>query len=66
MGYIGLQTAEALHARGVKVEMVKVRPRLLPWMPKEMAEVVRNELLAKGVGLHFGAKRPGLRRQGLS
>ena len=55
MGYIGLEMAEALHARGVKVEMVKVRPRLLPWMPEEMAEVVRNELRAKGVGLHFGA-----------
>jgi len=64
MGYIGLEMAEALHARGVKVEMVKVRPRLLPWMPEEMAEVVRNELRAKGVGLHFGANAAGIEQTG--
>ena len=64
MGYIGLEMAEALHARGVKVEMVKVRPRLLPWMPEEMAEVVRNELGAKGVDLHFGADVAGIEEAG--
>ncbi len=64
MGYIGLEMAEALHTRGVKVEMVKVRPRLLPWMPEEMAEVVRNELGAKGVDLHFGADVAGIEEAG--
>lgn len=54
MGYIGLEMAEAFHARGVRVEMMEKRLRLLPWMPEEMADVVRKELEDKGVGLHFG------------
>ncbi len=53
MGYIGLEMAEAFHARGVHVEMVEARPALLPWMPEAMAEMVRNELIEKGVGLEF-------------
>ena len=64
MGYLGLEMTEALTARGVKVEMLKVRQRLLPWMPEEMAEVVRNELRAKGVGLHFGTNVTGIERAG--
>jgi len=55
MGYIGLEMAEAFHARGLRVDMIKVRPRLLPWMPEEMSNVVRSELEEKGVGLHFGS-----------
>lgn len=54
MGYIGLEMAEAFHARGVRVDMAKKRPRLLPWMVEELADVVRKELEDKGVRLHFG------------
>ncbi|MEJ2717848.1 MAG: FAD-dependent oxidoreductase [Deltaproteobacteria bacterium] len=54
MGYIGLEMAEAFHSRGVGVEMVDKLPRLLPWMPEEMAGVVRKELEDNGAGLHFG------------
>jgi CoA-dependent NAD(P)H sulfur oxidoreductase len=64
MGYLGLEMTEALHARGVKVQMLKVRPRLLPWMAEEMAEVVQNELRAKGVGLHFGTNVTGIEQAG--
>lgn len=64
MGYIGLEMAEAFHARGVKVEMVDVLPRLLPWMPEEMAEVIQKELEEKGVGLHFGANVTGIEETG--
>lgn len=55
MGYIGLEMAEALHARNIQVVMAKRRPRVLPWMPEEMAEVVRNELEEKGVSLCLGS-----------
>jgi NADPH-dependent 2,4-dienoyl-CoA reductase/sulfur reductase-like enzyme len=55
MGYIGLEMAEAFRARGLRVEMIEVLPRLLPWMPDEMSNVVRSELEEKGVGLHFGS-----------
>ncbi len=56
MGYIGLEMAEALHERAMKVDMIKPRPRLLPYMPQEMADVVLNELTSKGVGVRMGTR----------
>ena len=56
MGYIGLEMAEAFHARGIQVEMAKPRPGLLSWMPEEMSQVVKDELTSKGISLHFGAR----------
>ena len=54
MGYIGLEMAEALRARGIAVEMVKPGPNLLPWMPRDLAAVVQKELEAHAVGLYSG------------
>ncbi|MCG8377096.1 MAG: FAD-dependent oxidoreductase, partial [Chlorobiales bacterium] len=59
MGYIALEMCEALHARGVKVEMVKPGPHLLPWMPRELAADVQEELAAHDVVLHL---RKGVQR----
>ncbi len=53
-GYIGLEMAEAFHERGVQVEICDVLPRLLPWLPNEMSDLVRKELEDKGVRLHLG------------
>jgi len=53
-GYIGLEMAEALHERRVQVDICDVVSTLLPWLPSEMSDVVRNELEDKGVGLHLG------------
>jgi NADPH-dependent 2,4-dienoyl-CoA reductase/sulfur reductase-like enzyme len=53
-GYIGLEMAEAFHERRVQVEICDIVPTLLPWLPSEMSDVVRNELEDKGVGLHLG------------
>ena len=55
MGYIALEMAESLTARGIEVTMIKRREQLLPWMIPELSEVVRKELEAEGVKL-----RPGL------
>lgn len=66
MGYIGLEMAEAYSARGIEVEMVKFRPRLLPWMPEEMAEVVRQEMEVNGVKLRFGAALKAIGNNGSS
>ena len=52
-GYIGLEMAEAFHARNVAVHMFDILPRLLPWLPETMAEVVRKELEDKGAQLHM-------------
>ena len=63
MGYIGLEMAEAFHARGVSVVMAKTRPRLLPYLPEEMADVVAKELQDKGVELRLGAKAGEIRQE---
>lgn len=52
-GYIGLEMADAFHARGIKVVMVDILPRLLPWLPPETAELVKQELEGKGIEVHL-------------
>ncbi len=54
MGYIGLEMAEALRGRGIDVAMVKPGPDLLPWMPRDMAGVVQEELETNAVSLFAG------------
>ncbi|MCA1961371.1 MAG: FAD-dependent oxidoreductase [Desulfomonile sp.] len=53
MGYIGLEMAEAFGARGLTTHMAEALPRFLPWMPADMADVVRKELEDKGVQVYF-------------
>ena len=54
MGYIALEMSEALSAREISVTMVKPRPRLLPWMARDLADIVRKELETNGVELLDG------------
>lgn len=54
MGYIALEMAESLSVRGLKVDLIKPRPGLLPWLDRALAEPVRAHLLDHGVGLHDG------------
>lgn len=54
MGYIGLEMCEALRARSIEVDMVKPGPVFLPWMEKEMSDVVRNEVKTNKVKLYPG------------
>ena len=63
-GYIGLEMAEAFHARGINVVMVDILSRLLPWLPQEMAGVVEKELGDKGVEVHLGVKLKSLEQYG--
>jgi CoA-dependent NAD(P)H sulfur oxidoreductase len=56
MGYIALEMCEALHERGVAVSMVKPRRAFLPWMQREMADVVHDEIDSKGVSMHPGCE----------
>ena len=62
IGYIGLEMAEALRERNIDVEMVKPGPDLLPWMPRELAEVVSQELDANRVNLHLGCEIIGIEK----
>ena len=54
MGYIALEMCEALHARGLAVELIKPGPVFLPWLHPELAAVVRQELEARRVQVHLG------------
>ncbi len=54
MGYIALEMCEALTELGIQVTMVKPGPRLLPWLPEKMAQVVQEELIRHNITLHAG------------
>ncbi len=54
MGYIALEMCEAFEKRGVNVAMVKPGPVFLPWLNPELAKVIEEELLQKGVSLYPG------------
>ncbi len=54
MGYIGMEMAEAFFERGVRVEMVKPRPRVLRWMPEALSVKIVEELERHLVRIHTG------------
>jgi NADPH-dependent 2,4-dienoyl-CoA reductase/sulfur reductase-like enzyme len=56
MGYIALEMCEALTELGIQVTMVKPGPRLLPWLPEKMAQIVQEELIRKKIALHLGTE----------
>ena len=54
MGYIALEMCETLVGLNIAVEMVKPNPVFLPWLEPSMAQVIKTELEAKGVGVYAG------------
>ena len=64
MGYIGLEMAEALRSRSIHVDMVKPGPVFLPWMKKELSDIVRKELQENQVGLFPGHRIDGIESGG--
>lgn len=54
MGYIALEMCEGLRSRGIEVGMVKPGPVFIPWMHRELAQVVLEELETKGVAVYPG------------
>lgn len=51
IGYIGLEMAEALRELDIEVKMIKRSGVFLPWMPPEMAAVVKQEIDFKAFSL---------------
>jgi NADPH-dependent 2,4-dienoyl-CoA reductase/sulfur reductase-like enzyme len=64
MGYIALEMTEALIQRGIKVDLIKPRPRLLPWMPEEMAATVQASCEAAGAHFFTGNSIQRIERTG--
>ncbi|MHB8219525.1 MAG: FAD-dependent oxidoreductase [Acidimicrobiales bacterium] len=55
-GYIGLEMAEALTARGVAVTQVEALPQVLPTFDPELGALVAAELAAHGVEVRTGTR----------
>lgn len=53
-GYIGLEMAEALHARKLQVAIVELADQVMGVIDPEMANLLHRELVAQGIGLHLG------------
>lgn len=62
-GYIGLETAEALVAAGVSVEIVEALPRVLTTVDEPLAELVTAEVRAH-TRLRLGARLEAVRDAG--
>ena len=63
-GFIGLETAEALHTRGLHVTVVELQPQVLPALDPDMAELVARRLRERGVDLVLGDGIAGLEADG--
>jgi len=54
-GYVGLEMAEALTARGIAVTQIEQLPEVLPTVDPEMGALVHSELAAQGIKVITGA-----------
>ena len=59
-GYVGLEMAEGLTARGIHVTQVERLPQVLPTVDPELGALVREELERHGVDVHTGTTVTGL------
>lgn len=59
-GFIGLEMAEALVKRGMKVSVVEMLPHVMSVMDGETAGFIENEMLAYGVDLHTSTSVTGI------
>lgn len=53
-GYIGLEMAEALLARGLQVSLVELLPQVMSTLDEDMAELIADSLREMGVTLYLG------------
>ncbi len=55
-GYVGLEMAEALSARGLSVTQLEQLPEVLPTVDPELGALVHRQLSEHGVDVHCGSK----------
>jgi CoA-dependent NAD(P)H sulfur oxidoreductase len=61
-GYVGLEMAEALHARRVAVTVVEAMPTVMPTLDEPVAALVADEVRRHGVDLRLGVRFEGVTR----
>lgn len=54
-GFVGVEVAENLHARGLKVSLVERENQLLTPLDYELAQLVHKEIKGQGVALYLGS-----------
>ncbi len=59
-GYIGLEMAEALHMRGLKVYIIQRSAQLMPSFDHDMGEKLSNSLLESGIILYRNEEMQGI------
>lgn len=60
-GYIGLEMAENLHHRGVRVDVVELTDQILPPVDHEIASPVEQHLRSRGVNVHLSTAAAAFR-----
>jgi NADPH-dependent 2,4-dienoyl-CoA reductase/sulfur reductase-like enzyme/rhodanese-related sulfurtransferase len=65
-GYIGLEMAENLHARGLSVEVVEMLDQVMPVLDKEMAWFLHRRLNEHGVAVRVGERVCSFEQDGSS
>jgi len=63
-GFVGVEAAEGLRARGLRVTLVEKAPKVLPPLDPEMAETVHDLLRKNGVDLILGRGLVAIRDDG--
>jgi NADPH-dependent 2,4-dienoyl-CoA reductase/sulfur reductase-like enzyme len=63
-GYVGLEIAEGLTARGIAVTQVERLPEVLPTVDPELGALVHSELARHGVTVHTSTAVTGIARTG--
>jgi len=63
-GFIGLEMAENLHARGVAVSIVEALDQVMNQIDFEMAAIVHRHLMDKGLGLSLSDPVSAFREEG--
>jgi NADPH-dependent 2,4-dienoyl-CoA reductase/sulfur reductase-like enzyme/rhodanese-related sulfurtransferase len=53
-GYVGLETAEQFHRRGLEVALVEMQAQVMPLLDPEMAEPLHRQLEYHGLRLELG------------
>jgi NADPH-dependent 2,4-dienoyl-CoA reductase/sulfur reductase-like enzyme/rhodanese-related sulfurtransferase len=55
-GLIGMEAVENLVRRGIRTSVIELMPQVLPFLDREMADVVQHQLRQKGVDLYLSQK----------
>ncbi len=62
-GYIGLEMAEALHMRGLKITMIQRSAQVMPTLDPDMGERLGQALREKGIDLHVNKTVQGFEQK---